>query len=271
MGAQESADGALVGLRPTRYLEEKTSQLDGNGITDEVALIILNSPISDYEYFQRLYDHASFRICADGGANRLHDLMLNEFSDDRWDEALRSMPPDVIHGDLDSLDQTVQKRYEQIGVEISQDPDQYSTDFGKAIKKVIERMPSVHDILIHGSIGGRVDQGIGLLHELYREQKFRHPELCFWLFSESSVTVLLQPGTTRLHTPVGSGFIKRNIGILPLYGPASISTKGLEWDVQDWPTEMGGQVSTSNHIFEDLISITTDKDVLFTVERAVDR
>jgi hypothetical protein len=34
---------------------------------------------------------------------------------------------------------------------------------------------------------------------------------------------------------------------------------------------MGGQVSSSNHIVEDSIEITTDREVLFTVERYVGR
>lgn len=266
---ENAADGTLVELRPTQYLEAGRD-VDGVG-SREVALIILNSPITDYEYFRRLYNHASFRVCADGGANRLHDLLISKYSDAQWAEALRSMPPDMIHGDLDSLDQRARKRYEQIGVEVLLDPDQYSTDFGKSIKKVIKRLPAVRDILVQGSIGGRVDQGIGLLHELYREQKFRHPDVRFWLFSEASVSTLLQPGSTVLHTPLASGLIKRNIGILPLYGRASISTKGFEWDVQDWCTEMGGQVSTSNHIVADQIIITTNNDVLFTIERAINR
>jgi thiamine pyrophosphokinase len=118
-----------------------------------------------------------------------------------------------------------------------------------------------------GSVGGRVDQGIGLLHELYREQKFDHPRLRFWFFSESSITLLLWPGTTRIQTPLKDGLITPNVGILPLYGKAVITTRGLEWDVEDWTTEMGGQISTSNHIVADHIEITTDVHVLFTVER----
>ncbi|KAK4541849.1 hypothetical protein LTR36_007381 [Oleoguttula mirabilis] len=266
MSVQDGMNGTLVELRPTQYLEPK--EVGSDGAAGQAALIILNSPLTNIEYFTRLYYHASFRLCADGGANQLHDLILRESPGLGWAEALRRYQPDTIHGDLDSLDPNVRKQYEQLGVEISQDPDQYSTDFGKGIKKVIERLPDVRDILVLGSLGGRVDQGIGLLHELYREQVHRHPNIRFWLFSESSVTTLLRPGTIVLHTPVAEGLITRNIGILPLYGPAIINTEGLEWDVQDWPTEMGAQVSTSNHIVQDRITITTDKDVLFTVERA---
>lgn len=271
MNGDSGVNGHVIELRPTWFLEAKVDNTPEDRASGKAALIILNSPISDLEYFRRLYEHASFRICADGGANRLHDLLLKEYDGVDWKKALRTMLPDLIHGDLDSLDDGVRKRYEQLGVEVLRDDYQYSTDFGKAVNKTIERIEDVRDILICGSLGGRVDQGVGLLHEIYREQKYRHPGVRFWLFSEASVSVLLYPGTTMIHTPLESGLIKRNTGILPLYGPAVISTKGLEWDVQDWPTEMGGQVSTSNHIMGDQITITTDHDVLFTVERAIDR
>lgn len=250
-------------LSPTNFLEDRFST---NGF---VALIVLNSPLDDIEYFQRLYGHADFRICADGGANRLHDLMVKQTSKLGRAPALTMALPDAIHGDLDSLNDTVRSRYSKYGVEISCDPDQYSTDFEKSVKKVFTRLPRVQDVLVLGSIGGRVDQGIGLLGELYREQKTSHPTARFWLFSESSVSTILSPGTTLIHTPLSGGLITRNVGILSVYGPAKISTEGLEFDVQDWPTEMGGQMSTSNHIVSDSIKISTDNHVLFTVERAL--
>ena len=257
-------------LWPTHFLEETLGQ-DAIGSKRDVALIILNSPIASYEYFDRLYRNACFRLCADGGANRLHDLLISSFPEKSIEDALRHAPPDGIHGDLDSLNPLVRRRFEQLGVEVSKDGDLYSTDFGKAVKMVVERMPDVKDVLVFGSIGGRVDQGIGLLHEFYREQKFRHPGISFWLFSEASISTILSPGSTVIHTPLRTGLIKRNVGILPLYGPAVISTQGLEWDVEDWPTGMGGQVSTSNHVIADRITVKTDNHVLFTVQNAVSR
>ncbi|KAF2722861.1 thiamine pyrophosphokinase [Polychaeton citri CBS 116435] len=262
------ADGSLFELRPTRYLESRVEDSDDDFWgRDTTALIILNSPIEDAEYFRRLYEHSSFVLCADGGANRLYDLMIQEHADFEWIDALPKALPSIIHGDLDSLNHHVRRCYDELGVEINGDSDEYSTDFDKAVRKVKERLPEVQNVLILGSLGGRVDQGVGLLHELFREQKFRNPALRFWFFTESSVSIILQPGTTKIWTPLGQELITRNIGILPLYGPARISTKGCEWDVDDWPTELGGQVSTSNHIVNDHLLITTDRDVLFTVER----
>lgn len=255
-------------LWPTAYLGGSGQ---GASAPDEVALIILNSPIPSYEYFRRLHHNASLRICADGGANGLHDILIQRHGTMDVLDALRSAPPTLIHGDLDSLLPAVREKYESIGVEVSHDPDQYSTDFGKTIKQVIARMPNVRDILVLGSLGGRVDQGLGLLGELYREQKIKHQGVRFWLFSEASVSTILTPGATALHTPLGEGLIKRNAGILPIYGPSTISLQGFEWDVSGWQTEMGGNISTSNHIVADQVVVETSNDVLFTVERAVDR
>lgn len=260
-----ASDGGMVAqtppLQPAQYLTSTEKACP------DVALIILNCPFDDLEYFKRLYDHAAYRICADGGANRLHDLLRKHYPSSDWTRALQHALPNAIHGDLDSLRDEVRHEYERLGVPVSHDPDQYSTDFGKAINKVVDSLPIVTNVLVLGSLGGRVDQGVGLLHEIHREQKFLHSSLRFWFFSESSVSILLSPGTTRISTPLQEGLLRQNVGILPLYGKAVITTKGLEWDVQDWETEMGGQVSTSNHVKDDVVEIKTDVDVLFTIER----
>lgn len=264
MADSHKINGSAMELWPSNYLEKNTR--DGLH-QDAPALILLNSPLDDLEYYRRLKSHAQFTLCADGGANRLHDICIQTGHGHDWKAALKTDLPSLIHGDLDSLRDDVRQHYAELGVSITQDPDQYSTDFGKAVKQIVSHLPKAREVLVLGSLGGRVDQGIGLLHELYREQKTGHPGLRFWFFSESSITVLLQPGTTIIHTPLKERLITQNVGILPLYGKAVISTKGLEWDVVDWPTEMGESLSTSNHIVADEISITTDFNVLFTIER----
>lgn len=190
--------------------------------------------------------------------------------------------PSIIHGDLDSLRDDVRAYYHGHGVHISRDPDQYSTDFGKAIKQIAQAVPlasrpgACREILILCTLGGRVDQGLGLLYEMLRTQR-AHPDTRLWLFSESSVSFVLPPGLNRIVTPmvaaahedVPTGFFTENVGILPAFGPATISTTGLEWDVTDWPTSVDGNVSTSNHVKGESVTVKTDAQVLFTIERAV--
>lgn len=139
------------------------------------------------------------------------------------------------------------------------------------------------DILILGGLGGRVDQAFSQIHHLYqmtREYSSAQSAGNLYLVSEESLTFILQPGRNVIHTPgvgrgqpqhnesTGEDLLEENVGIIPLSGPARITTKGFEWDVEDWHTEIGGQISTSNHIRDDLVEVQTDVPVLFTVELA---
>lgn len=143
---------------PAAFLRDAATEKTRNS----TCLIVLNQPISSKDIFRKLWKHSFYNVAADGGANHL------------WTVDGHDPPeflPDIVHGDLDSLHEDVRKRYENQGVKISKDPDQYSTDFGKAIKKIREvskeRGQDVRDIIVIGSISGRVDQGLGLLHEMY--------------------------------------------------------------------------------------------------------
>ncbi|KAI9692739.1 MAG: hypothetical protein M1820_009411 [Bogoriella megaspora] len=254
-------NGDLLTSRPTKPLES------GSFGASRPILLILNTPLPDYETLKPLWENSSFRMCVDGGANKLHDLLP---------KALRKRHlPSMIHGDLDSLRDDVRTFYSAEKVSITRDGDQYSTDFGKALKTIrsIRSSPNRSSsfflwnyVIVLGSISGRVDQGIGLLHELLREH-VNDTSTKLYLFSESSISYILPPGESAIELDMENGLLTENVGILPIYGPATISTQGLEWDVQDWKTEMGGIVSTSNHIKNEVVRIKTDAHVLFTVER----
>jgi thiamine pyrophosphokinase len=113
----------------------------------------------------------------------------------------------MIIGDLDSLRDDVSEYYKARGVHIEKDGDQYSTDFGKAMKVLTNgyasdrsfsppptHSASIQDIIILGTIAGRVDQGLGLLHEMYREYRQHETTVRLWLLSEQNITFLLGPG-----------------------------------------------------------------------------
>ncbi len=86
------------------------------------------------------------------------------------------------------------------------------------------------------------------------------------LCADGSMTFVLNEGLNIIHTPLEDGYLQQSIGTLPVGQPATISTKGLEWDVIDWRTESGHQVSTINHVKSDTLEITTSARILFTIE-----
>ncbi|KAL2419266.1 hypothetical protein ABEF95_003711 [Exophiala dermatitidis] len=151
---------------------------------------------------------------------------------------------------------------------------------------------TIMDVVVLGGLGGRVDQAFSEIHHLYLASN--DPELLvgrIYLLSEQSLSFVLAEsdsdttGTSRsnlniIHVPDSdfdsdsdskpdshNYYFEENVGIIPVLGRCLITTTGLEWDVEDWPTEFGGQLSTSNHIRSNLIKIAFQGPrPLFTME-----
>lgn len=247
---------------------------------------------------------ANVRVAADGGANRVYELgkeaerkgeenifvrvflglplgppsSLSFYSDRKAKQDSLSL----IIGDLDSLNDDSRAHFSPT-TQIIHDEDQESTDFGKAItwcRRATAAAPAEQpvDILALGGVGGRVDQGLSQLHHLFLFQPGSgYDEGRIYLLSEECVTILLKPGKHILRVrekSEGEGgggrqeeVFGKHVGILPIKEPSVITTRGLEWDVEDWPTSFGGRVSTSNHVRPevDTVEVETLKEVLFTI------
>ena len=107
------------------------------------------------------------------------------------------------------------------------------------------------------------------MHHLYsasedKTKRFKN----IYLITTESIVFLLHQGLNRIRTPVAPGLFGECIGIIPVAKPSIITTRGLEWDVEKWPTEFGTQISTSNHIKASHVEVETLERVLFTVEIA---
>ncbi len=202
------------------------------------SLIILNTPItfskkrSTIGKRQRkklsgvlriLWESSNYRVCADGGANRLYDATMGENSS-LDDDTLYL--PDIITGDLDSLKPHVREYYEAKGVKIIQVEDQNFHDLDKAFMAVEkwmlsldrEKVASVADIAqskdsgdggdsggetssniatstrtyIYGGFGGRFDQEMGCVNALFswgNKPTFRHTSMA--IYGEENCTFLL--------------------------------------------------------------------------------
>lgn len=198
---------------------------------------------------------------------------------------------DAIVGDLDSLTAQARQHFTTRAkpAKVIHDPDQYSTDFSKTIKWIrASSTPATDDtgssssapvdIVAMGGLGGRVDQGLSQLHHLYLFQTSpTYAEGRLFLVSGESITFLLKAGKHRIHVRErGNGkeagsrkedVFDKYAGIVPVKEPSVITLRGFEWDVTDWETEFGGQMSTSNHVLPETeaVEVETTKDVLFTI------
>jgi hypothetical protein len=101
--------------------------------TSTYALIVANSETVTAPVIRRIWNNFDYRICADGGANRLFDAII-----DLDPDADRSLyVPNAIKGDLDSLRDDVRSFYASIGCDIIQDDDQDTNDLEKCIVAAI--------------------------------------------------------------------------------------------------------------------------------------
>ena len=173
----------------------------------------------------------------------------------------------------------MEEHYRSRGVKIVKDPDQYSTDLTKCLNYIRDRVAETEDqsnssrtgvdVAIFGSLGGRADQAFSQLHHLYISSQDTASIIGdLYLITAQSVMFLLEKGQNRIEAPVGLGHFTENVGIIPIGRPSIITTHGFEWDVTDWRTEFGTQMSTSNHIRAKIVEVEASERVLFTLETA---
>ncbi|KAF6834175.1 thiamine pyrophosphokinase [Colletotrichum musicola] len=255
--------------RPVSLLRERQQQ---GSKPEDFALVVLHQPLRRSQVFDTLWDNAITRVAADGGANQLHDL--TKLVEAQSNET-RYTDIDVIIGDLDSLLPSVEEYYSSLAKppRIIRKPDQDSPDFHKAVTWVRSNH-AAKDIVAIGGLGGRVDQGMSQLHHLYVFQPGpAYDQGRLYLVSSQNLTFLLLPGRHRIRVREddgGADVFGKHVGIIPVGGASFITTKGLEWDVENWETKFGGHVSTSNHVLHEtrVVEVETTNAVIFTIALA---
>jgi thiamine pyrophosphokinase len=218
-------------------------------IEDKVALIICNMPIesnvfaSSSSVFQRLWNTSNFRVCADGGANRLYDASVGS--------ALGSIAtdciPDLICGDFDSIQPHVLEYYQKLKrTEIQKDPkDQDTNDLEKSIRAILAaKKDEWKKIAVYGALDGRLDQTMASIQCLFKFSQY--PII---LYNERTTARLLQGNgalnTILIHTKEEGP----SCGLLPVGSKCDwVYTTGLQWNLNGESMEFGGLVSTSNLI-----------------------
>ncbi|GAA6063629.1 hypothetical protein JCM10212_000130 [Sporobolomyces blumeae] len=249
------------------------------------ALVIVNSPLPPQDLFRSLWKTARVRYCADGGANRLYDRFVKGKGklEDGWTDADAREDdwlPDLILGDLDSLKDETRRYYEAKGVPVERDPDEFSTDLGKNVRRLTEyeasqarsqpssTVPVPFQLVVVGGLSGRLDQTIHTLHALTQLQAKEGRDQV-WAIGKESAACILPKGTHNLQIDLDR--FGKTCGILPLgSSQAFVETTGLEWDLGPtsymWPTSLAEAVSTSNHLVQRNVTVSTDVAIVWTME-----
>ncbi|GEQ72184.1 hypothetical protein JCM33374_g5870 [Metschnikowia sp. JCM 33374] len=234
-------------------------------------------------------------LCADGGANRLYEYFGTEAERGKY-------IPKFITGDLDSLRDSVKSYYAERGSIVIPQYCQYSSDFMKAIKVVvlsgsdpgrealkgeIEEVKGLNGLVqkyvvgsshagetltlhVAGGIGGRFDQTIQSINQMYALSD-EYPWMHLVFFTSSDVIFMARKGITHVTYSDRTVFNTKDkvpkCGLLPFGKKTLISSKGLLYDVDKWPSEIGGNVSSSNGVCGiDGFIVETTENIVVNVE-----
>lgn len=245
MTARKSVESENDDERPIRRYDSPFFPDESEQPTIPTALIILNTPISKSangdlsSALNVLWRKSSFRVCADGGANRLFDVSAGNASDETIFDT--NYLPDLITGDLDSLFPNVREYYEKRGVPIIkvEDQDYHDLDVSSpdcslnvlfyyahvqnlqkalmAVERWIENLDSTitqstttvkTKVLIYGGFGGRFDQEMGCMNALYvwgRKHMFRHTSIALYGEETCAFLLLAEPATNEIRISFPDG------------------------------------------------------------------
>jgi thiamine pyrophosphokinase len=213
------------------------------------AVIFANGQLPDLEKARSLLQTDDYIIAADGGANHLMKM---------------GILPEIVIGDLDSVDEDTLFELTSAGVDIEQvSEDKDETDIELALGYAVGLRPSA--ILIVGALGGRLDQTLANLSIL------TNPAL-------SSIDVRLDDGVEevffiRASAAKGEQAEVRGrsgdiVSLIPWYAPVDgVTTEGLRWPLYAetlFPDQSRG---ISNEMLADTVSIKIQLGLLLIVHR----
>jgi thiamine pyrophosphokinase len=277
MSNHNASSTPAVLLHKSPFLDNDTNHNDAP--ETQTALVILNSPIQKppSPLFEALWNKSQYRVCADGGANRLYRSTVNAATDDTGSD---KYIPNLIIGDLDSLQTRVGDYYKTAGCNIVCDPDQDRNDLDKSLGAILEQHQTnsgsngnkIGRVLVYGAFGGRFDQEMGCIQALYKwSHQFNYN---MWLYDDQTVCWLLPSDRmNHIQLPRFDTIVKNVLGegptcgLIPISGAVdSVTTTGFKWDLHQDASAFGGLVSTSNRVMAETVTVTASHPLVFTAE-----
>ena len=209
----------------------------------KVVFIVSGGELGDPSFFREKAAKAAPAavICADGGARHLE---------------VAGLIPTLIVGDMDSLDQISQDRYESMGVRIIRHPrEKNETDTELALREAFAMTPS--EVWIWGALGHRIDHilaNISLLVQGIRQGiDVRLIDTWCEVFLVNRRMVL-------------EGEVGQTVSLLPFGGEVSgITLTGFEYPLTKALMEVGSPYGISNRLTERRGIIEVDAGVLLVV------
>lgn len=206
------------------------------------AIVFVNGQFEDRDEVAQLLREDDYWVAADGGA--LHCLALGR-------------RPDVVVGDLDSLDTGLVEQLAASGTKIERhDVAKNQTDLELAIERAIK--DGADEVWLVAATGGRLDQSLANLLLLAQREwpvklkVFSHGQLAQVLHSQERL---------ELHNHIGA-----TLSILPLTQQVTgITYQGMAYPLQNATLHFGSTRGISNEIVASPASLEIESGMLLVV------
>ena len=153
-----------------------------------------------------------FIVAVDSGAEHAYKLFLK---------------PDLIIGDLDSIDKKIYDRVTKDKIEIIEyQVDKDYTDFEIALKHVINM--EIKDITVIGGEYGDIDHLFG---SLFTINKLHKDQNILWIHGDQNI---LFPNSENVEIGVN-----KNFSVLPFSNLINLTISGAEWNLENENVEFG--------------------------------
>lgn len=209
-----------------------------------IIAIFANGQLSEKDYLDPLIEQADCIIAADGGANHCNNL---------------NIVPNVVIGDLDSIDPQTLKSIEDKGIPLHRYPERKNaTDLELCLDFAIAQ--GAAKIHIFAALGGRWDMSLANI-QLCASKKHKNTEIT--LYGEGCVINILHPGA--VHTIPGP--VGKRVSLLSLEQDAvGVTLTGFEYPLKNSTISFGSSRGVSNILKTEPATISLNHGTLLCIQ-----
>ena len=176
-------------------------------------------------------DNYDFIVAVDSGAEHAYKLFLK---------------PDLIIGDLDSIDEKTIKRAVKDSIQIVKyETNKNETDFELALKHVLDQ--SIKDITIIGGEYGEIDHLFSVLTVII---SYQNDELISWIHGNQSIII---PNSKKIK--IGNNV---QFSILPFTDLKNLNISGAQWNLENENIKFGKSFTLRNVSIDKNIEVSVD-------------